>query len=254
VTHEQEEQVRRALAATPPEAPMPPEVVARLDATLAELVAHRPATSQGEGAEGPAPAEVAELEQRRRRWPKVLVAAASVSVLAYGVGTVFNDMSGADGEATSADSGSTYSEAGGQSEDRAAGPDAPEAEPLPAEEAPGELTSGLRDEAYRLLAEEPVRLRTETLRRDVARLVGRVQATDDARKARALRDTAAAQALARCAAPALGKGDDLAAVRLDGTRASLVVRAPSGGTRVAEVYSCDDAGRLLAVTEVPTRR
>jgi hypothetical protein len=253
VTHEQEEQVRRALAATPPETPMPPEVVARLDATLAELVAHRPAVSQGP--EGPAPGEVDELEQRRRRrWPKVLVAAASVSVLAYGVGTVFNDMSGADGEATSADSGSTYSEAGGQSEDRAAGPDAPEAEPLPAEEAPGELTSGLRDEAYRLLAEEPVRLRTETLRRDVARLVGPMQATDDARKARALQDTAAAQALARCAAPALGKGDDLAAVRLDGTRASLVVRAPSGGTRVAEVYSCDDAGRLLAVTEVPTRR
>jgi hypothetical protein len=253
VTHEQEEQVRRALAATPPEAPMPPEVAARLDATLAELVAHRPAASQGP--ESPAPGEVDELEQRRRRrWPKVLVAAASVSVLAYGVGTVFNDMSGAEGEATSADSGSTFSEAGGQSEDRAAGPDAPEAEPLPAEEAPGELTSGLRDEAYRLLAEEPVRLRTETLRRDVARLVGPAPATDDARKARALRDTAAAQALARCAAPALGKGDDLAAVRLDGTRASLVVRAPSGGTRVAEVYSCDDAGRLLAVTEVPTRR
>ena len=252
MTHEQEEEVRRALAATPPEAPMPPEVAARLDATLAELVAHRPAPSQDAG--GQAPAEVVELEQRRRRrWPKVLVAAASVSVLAYGVGTVFNGMSGADGEATSADSGSTFSEAGGRNDDGAADGDAPEAEPQPAEEAPGELAPELGDEAYRLLAEEPVRLRTETLRRDVARLVGAVQATD-ARKDRALRDTAAGQALARCAAPALGKGDDLAAVRLDGTPASLVVRAPSGGTRVAEVYSCDDAGRMLAVTRISTRR
>jgi hypothetical protein len=41
VTPEQEEQVRRALASAPPADAMPPEVAARLDATLAGLVAER---------------------------------------------------------------------------------------------------------------------------------------------------------------------------------------------------------------------
>ena len=38
-------------------------------------------------------APVSDLEERRRRrWPRVLAAAASVAVLAYGVGAVLQDM------------------------------------------------------------------------------------------------------------------------------------------------------------------
>src|SRR5690606_34445720 len=89
-----------ALAATPPEGPMPPEVVARLEAAIADLAAVRPAepdaapaTETGVRTEPGTGAVVTDLEaRRRRRWPRVLVAAASVAVLAYGVGAVLPDL------------------------------------------------------------------------------------------------------------------------------------------------------------------
>ena len=82
MTPEQEEQVRRALRATArgdEPATMPPEVAARLDDVLAELTASR--------AEHPVHDD--ELARRRhRRWPNVLVAAASVVVIALAGGAV----------------------------------------------------------------------------------------------------------------------------------------------------------------------
>ena len=98
MTPEQEEQVRRALASAPPESAMPPEVAARLDAALAGLVAERSARPDHEQDTGPEPAAAVALEERRRRrWPRVLVAAASVSLLAYGAGIALSG--GADARA-----------------------------------------------------------------------------------------------------------------------------------------------------------
>lgn len=244
MTPEEQEAVRRALASTPPEGPMPPELVARLEATIADLAAVRAAEQAGPGTAAP----VSDLEaRRRRRWPRVLVAAASVVLVGYGVGVVLEDVGPT---AETAMSGSAADDAGadGEVESEAGGGAAPqEAAPPGDPGAPGLLADGAVAE-----------LSEATLRRDVVRHLerGRVAAQSDGRtdsseeldaKRYASRDGA-------CALPDLGSGDDVFAARLDGRRATLVVRAARDGTRVAEVYSCGEAGTPLARTDVPARR
>lgn len=241
MTPEQEEEVRRALAAAPAEAPMPPEVVARLDATLADLVAERPTTA--------APAPLDELEdRRRRRWPRVLVAAASVSVLAYGAGVALNGLQvSGGGDATTARDGSIVAEdeAGGQAAPELARSDAP----VPGStDSRGYLDSTLR--ADQLLSEETVELDSSTLGEDVDRLL-RTTASDRGGPAAASgKDESLSAFLAGCAVPDTARGDRVAAARLDGRRATLVVRTAVSGARVAEVYSCDEPSRLLTFTRV----
>lgn len=252
MTPEEEEQVRRALAAAPPVEGLPPEVAARLDATLAGLVAERAA-----GETGPEPAVASLEERRRRRWPGVLVAAAAVSVLAYGVGTTLGGvgLSGGGAESTAARD-QTFSGAGADSADRGA----TEGDAEDAPEEPGALVTDREDavaggapaEGRALLVSGTVRLHRGSLREEVGRLVR------DAALARApasdkTRDSAGFLA-DRCEQPDLARGDRIAAARLDGTRATLVVRKAVGGTRVAEIYSCGDGSDLLAITQVPSRR
>lgn len=233
---EQQEAVRRALAATPPEEPMPPEVVARLEATIADLAAVRPPE-----------AVVSDLEAgRRRRWPRVLVAAASVAVLAYGVGVVLPDlgmeaetaMDSAGGEA--AEDSEPEAAVGGSTE---GGADPGEAE-TPPQAAPELMRDG-----------QVVRLRETTLRRDVVR---HLSVVPTAALADGKADRVTAQRYTRrdgtCVVPEVRGGDELHAARLDGRRATLVVRAAAGGSRVAQVYWCGDGRTLLAETEVPARR
>lgn len=254
MTPEEQEAVRRALAATPPVGPMPPEVVARLEATIADLTAERAAEAGAEGPGAAAPggrtAPVDELEERRRRrWPQVLVAAASVAVLAYGVGTVVQS-SGPQAESASSDAagGEAYEDgdagsAPGRSTDDGGAAAPQEAGPPGDREAPGLVTD-----------RSVVALRTATLRRDVVRHLelGRVAAQLDTLA------TLDAKRYARrdgtCLLPDLRAGDDVSAARLDGRRATLVVHRARGGTRVAEVYWCGDGRTLLAQTEVPARR
>jgi len=254
VTPEEEDQVRRALAAAPPVEGLPAEVAARLDATLADLVAERPA---GEG--GPEPGAVTSLEERRRRrWPGVLVAAAAVSVLAYGVGTTLGGvgLSGGSAESTAARD-ETFSGAGADSADDGAtgggaedAPEEPDALVTDREDAaPGASPADGRA----LLVSGTVRLHRGSLREEVGRLV------QDAVHARALADAQKSRDTAgflgeRCERPDLARGDRLAAVRLDGRRATLVVRKAVEGTRVAEIYSCGNGSDLLAITQVPSSR
>lgn len=248
MTPEEQEAVRRALAATPPEGPMPPEVVARLEATIAELAAVRPAQPGTEPeAASQTGAVVSDLEaRRRRRWPRVLVAAASVAVLAYGVGAVLPDlgpeaetaMDSAGGQA--AEDSDAESAVGGSTD---GGADPGEAEPQP-QAAPELMRDG-----------RVVLLREATLRRDVVRHLS-VEPT--AALADGQADRVTAQRYTRrdgtCVAPEVRGGDELHAARLDGRRATLVVRAAQGGSRVAQVYWCGDGRTLLAETEVPARR
>lgn len=256
MTPEQEDRVRRVLASTPAE-PMPPEVTQRLDDVLAGLVAHsRPAgAAHDERAET---GVVVDLERRRRqRWPRVLVAAATVSLLAYGVGTFTNGLAGVSGDAESSvaarDGAATDSE--GLDGGSAYGGDAGGAESAPEpDRAASEVTVGtLLAQGGLLEKSGTARLRSETLRADVTRLLDDsvvLTARDGRLPAKA---DAAARALAACELPVSGKGDTLAAVRLDGARATLVVRRPSAETRVAQVYSCDDPQLVLASTRVPAR-
>lgn len=253
MTPEEQEAVRRALAATPPEGPMPAEVVARLEATIADLAAVRhvepgptSGTETGARAEPGTGAVVSDLEERRRRrWPRVLVAAASVAVLAYGVGAVLPDL-GPQAETAMDSAGGQAAEDGdaevGGSTAGGAGPEA--AEPPPDQAAPELMRGG-----------QVVLLREATLRRDVAR---HLSVEPAAALADGKADRVTAQRYTRrdgtCVVPEVRGGDELHAARLDGRRATLVVRAAEGGSRVAQVYWCGDGRTLLAETEVPARR
>lgn len=254
MTPEQEEQVRRALASTPAAGPVPPEVAARLEDTLAGLVAER---SDAPPDAGSPPARVIALEERRRRrWPRLLVAAAGISVLAYGAGIALDGLQVSGGSADSASAGKPAMDSAGAG----AGTDSVEGG---SEAAPGDAPTALvpdrngaqvpgsRVRAYTLIVPGTVRLHRDTLDQDVRRLLDDPQVTND----RAPQKTrSAAGVLDSCELPDVGRGDRLAAVRLDGRPGTLVIRKATAGTRVAEVYSCGDGGRLWALTRVRTAR
>lgn len=84
LTPSQTDAVRRALRAARHEAPLPDDVAARLDTTLAGLVAGR-AAEYGEesspGASGSPEPIAPVVPLRRRRWPAVLAAAAAVTAI-----------------------------------------------------------------------------------------------------------------------------------------------------------------------------
>lgn len=242
MTPEEQEAVRRALAATPPAGPMPPEVVARLEATIADLAAVRAAEQSG-----PAPGgTVSDLEQRRRRrWPRVLVAAASVVLVGYGVGAVVQDAT-PNAETAASDSAAGGAADEGEAEsstDHGGGDVAEEVEPPGALGAPEQLADG-----------RVVELGASTLRRDVVRHLQRQRSAVTADGLAELDAKRYARRDGTCTLPEVRGGDEVAAALLDGRRATLVVRAADGGTRVAEVYWCGDGRTLLAETEVPARR
>jgi hypothetical protein len=215
VTPEEQEAVRRALAATPPVGPMPSEVVARLEATIADLAAVR-AAERSAGDPDATPAPVSQLEERRRRrWPRPRAPAASVVLVGYGVGAVLQD---AGPHAETAMSGSADDESGaGSSVDRSAdgGAAAPEAaEPPGAQGLPEETAAG-----------RVVELSAATLRRDVLRHLEAQRSTATADRTDALDTLTYAQRGGPCEPPEdVRAGDDVSAARLDGRRATLVVR------------------------------
>jgi hypothetical protein len=229
-------EVSRLLAAASgprPTEPMPPEVATRLDDVLAGLVAER--------ASGPA--GVTDLaHRRRRRWPALLAAAAAVSVLGLGVGNVL-DLGGAEMEAVTAEGGSapeTLESADGagaaDAEAPAATTDRKAAED--SAEAPQPLDGSVAG-----LADLP-RLRRDSLTVDVQRI------EDFGLEGNSRTQSAQRRA---CVQLELSNGDDWVSVRLDGAPAVLVLRAPDGGRRTAEVYVCDDGHPPVAETTVEAR-
>lgn len=250
MTPEQEEQVRRALTGLRDGEPadhgsggaasMPPEVAARLDGVLADLVrqrAHDPPPSSG-------PDRADELARRRRgRWQKGGLAAAAACVAALvgtavangglGAGEV-SSTSGTD-SARSADSGTD----GSLERAPAAGrPEAPGRSPGP---PPG--TTASRQVGVAPLA----RLRTPTLASDVQRLL------DSDVRARADPRPAGPVDASTCTAPVLRQGERLVPVRLDGRRASLVLGPADAGRRPARVVECRDPENTLATVVVRSR-
>lgn len=237
MTPEQEEQVRRALAAAAradrPEGedatpPLPPQVADRLDHVLAELVAGRAARG------GTEPGQVGsdDLTARRaRKWPNVLVAAAAVAVIAVAGGAVATRGFGGGGGSSAGSSAD--SQAGGASQDKVS----PEAV------APG--SSGEGD------VREP-RLRSSSLAADVQRVVDTAPA-GSLRRGETLTGGGARPDGAPCDPPPVGRGAVVVAVLLDGRPATLVLAAPTGGTREALVYSCADGATPVATTTLRQR-
>ena len=268
MTPEQEEQVRCALAPLPAK-PMPPEVAARLDARLEELRTER------EAAAGPVDADRAgraaatmtgptgDPARRNRRWPTLLVAAALLAVVGVGIGNVLDDITGSGGMESmtaggQADNGAA--EEGGEPRAMESAPD----EEAPLAEAPsagGQYNALTRRVTERMvLTAERVELHSETLEDDVVDFITlrlpRAAADDEVHSQRTDRLTAAKRLgrwVSPCVLPPPRKGDQLVAVRLAQAPATLVLREPSDGTRVVQVYSCIDQSEVLGRTEVDPR-
>ena len=227
LTAEEDAAVRRLLADAGGPVATPPEVVARLDATLARLVVER-------DAEGTGQATVTPLAVRRRRWPKVLLAAAAVVVGGYGVGAaVTGTMAGSGGDSASGGAGAgvadSQAEAGGSASSGGADNVAPQA---------GRGT---------LDASGPVlRLSSADFDAEVSRLAGRTPVAD-APKNQADSGAAAGEggleaarkARGRCAPPPSRARDTWYVVRYDTKPATLVVGPPRDGVVRARVFSCD---------------
>lgn len=228
-----DEEVRRLLAAAAGPAAMPPDVTARLDDVLAGLVADR-ATSEDDAEVAP----VIDIEQRRTsRWPKLLVAAAAVSVLGVGLATVLNqtESSMTADSAKSAEAGdSGGAESATSQDERAAGEGT---EP----QAPTDSLGGLLDERGVLAARRTPRLRSSTVTVDAQRIADSSLPVTEA-------DSTVFST--RCRLPSTSKGDVQVAVRLDGAPATLVFRAKEDGRRFTEVFSCDHAESPVLTTTV----
>ena len=230
-----DEEVRRllGLAAAEPMT-MPADVTARLDGVLAGLVADR-ATFEDDAGLAP----VIDIDHRRTsRWPKLLVAAAAVSVLGVGLANVLNqtESSMTADFAKSAEAGDSGGAESATSQDERAADEGTEPQ------APTDALDGLLDDRGVLAARRTPRLRSSTVTVDAQRIADSslpVTQTDS----RAPSGT-------QCRPPSISKGDVQIAVRLDGARATLVFRAKEDGRRFTEVFSCDDAESPVLTTTV----
>ena len=237
-----DEEVRRLLAAAAGPVNMPPDVTTRLDDVLTGLVAER--TTSDDGAAG---AVIDLADRRTSRWPKVLVAAAAVSVLGVGLGNVLNGSgSSMNGDsATSGDAGAGRgAEVAPQQPDGltdAAPPQDADREPRVATDEHG----GAMEERGNLAAGRPPRLRSSSVTVDAQRIA-------DFSLPLVFSRTKALMDLVKtgCRLPSTSKGDEQIAVRLDGERATLVFRAEEDGRRLTEVFSCDDAESPVLITTV----
>ncbi|WP_134740540.1 hypothetical protein [Nocardioides sp. 503] len=224
LTPAEEERVRRLLAEARVEAPMPEDVVTRLDRVLAQL---------GEAEPGP-DAHVVELASRRRRKvTTLLVAAAAVVAIGVGVGQVLPQAEQSDSQASSdADAGGDP--AGG----RAQAPDA----------AAPEGSMERNDTTFDLVDGVP-RVRASRFADDVARVaeLQSAQASDRDNLPNALQSQADGDATAICDPAAWGAGK-LQLVRYDAQPAVLAFRPPMGDTQVVDLLQCGTGELLRSVT------
>lgn len=209
-----EERVRRLLAEARHDEPAPPEVVARLDATLADLVAER------------SPAPVVDLAaRRRRRRGSLVLAAAAVVVAGVGLGQAVDRFGGV-GAGSGSDSVTSLNA---------------DAEP---EVAHSDEGAGEDDKAGRKPATSETPLQQYAARSELS-------ATKLRRQLLALRQSSPATdlngSLLRCAAPDGTLGHP---VTYRGEDAVAVFRDPVDGRQAVEIHGCDPA-RLLRTLTLP---
>jgi hypothetical protein len=232
LTPAQDDAVRALLASARHSAPTPPEVVARLEATLETLCEERrevrPETR----------APVVTLAARRRRAAATLVlAAAAVVVAGFGIGQVLpSNMSGGDAgssaESTTSDEdplstgGSDRSFAEDDSSDGGAAEKQGGTDMRTQETAPSP--------SHRTLA-------------DLKALDGASALKPQVRKLRARSDTAADfSADPACPLPDAGSGETLS-VTYDGLPGALVFRAPVGSTQQVDLFLCGERDALRSL-------
>jgi len=221
LTPDEEAEVTRMLRDLP-QIPMPDEVRSRLDDTLAGLVAER---------EEGAPSNVVPL--RRRTWPKVLVAAAAVSLFGY-VGSNFVQTQSADDASGGATSAAPEDAAGGDDGEVKAQDAAPPRVLEPSTDAAPGPTSA--SEVQKLTALVDLANASRYSRASgVLPTDGLVrgQADYDQRAYKVARD-------GRCDRPALAKGEQAYEVPLGKRRAAVVVLRPlTANSSQVDVYPCN---------------
>jgi hypothetical protein len=229
LTPEQEAQVRRLLAGARHTAPMPGDVVARLDRVLAGL-----------GADQAREATVVRLADRRRKATRWLVAAAAVVVVGVGVDQVVNSQGEAETSsglsAETADQGADAGAGSGQSKNGAEAAESGD-EPAAAPKATkGDAT--LVELGRRDIADGLTRLRHLAA-------VGREPLTDGAYQTGPR--SAERAAGAACGVAGWGRGRFLP-VSYAGAPAVVVLRRPVGETQVADVFLCGSEQPVRSVT------
>jgi hypothetical protein len=236
---EQEERVRALLAdlgTAPDAAAMPPEVAARLDETLASLVAEQsPADTPAETSGTAVPL--------RRRWAPRLAAAAA-AVIVVGVGGVAVAKLGGFGGSSAEDTSSAGSAAGGNASSGTESLDSS------APAAPSGTPSALSGS----LAARLPRVTDGTFEADVTRILQRQpapQRTDanERKTAQDGADTTGKGLIGSCTGPSTGSGETTEPVLYDGELSVLVIRPAADGQRLVTAYSCD--GRALRSAHVP---
>lgn len=263
MTPEQEEEVRRALAAAAradEPLPMPPEVVTRLTDVLEGLVRDRQPTAgaQPTGELDPAghlhePED--ELAPRRdlrraRRRPAALVAAAAVVAAGLVGSAVATDGFGLGTGSSSTTAGGTASRtenaptpgSAATGPQQATGTDGAAGVPTPGSGSSGSVrTFGRPSPAV-------PRLRTATLTRDLRLLVAGTAAGP---RAAAPGPAAGPGAGPDCARPAVQPGDRRVPVLLDGRPATVLLGPVRAGSRTARVFSCADGATPLTRVTLP---
>jgi hypothetical protein len=234
----EQEAVRRLLADARHDGPPPADVVARLDETLAALVADRGSnpldTSRPDSSDREA--AVVDLASRRRRMAGVgLLAAASVVVAGVAIGQVLprgSEDSGMAGADSSVEDAPAEAEAGSdfQSEDT---------------DDSGAGSAELGPESLKSTAPTPL-AGYPTLSSTDEALEERVLELRPAAVARS-QYLGSADALGSCALPSLGPGRRLLA-EVDGALGVVVFRRPDGGAQQAELYVCGTPDPVRTLT------
>jgi hypothetical protein len=223
---EGEATVQRLLAEAGGPVPMPPEVAARLDDVLAGLQRDRALGSTAE-----TPSAVTEL-RARRRWPRVLLAAAAVVVGGYGAGTVLSQgtLSGSE-SATSGDAAG--SDALLEDRDANHGEDGAGA---PSEGRPeGQVARDRTKNGSAAALAGPVPVRSDELEADVRRAL---RVLDVATTADLRSGVFGLRAKSGCAVPPLDERERPLRVRYDGEPAVLVAGPEREELVEVTIYSC----------------
>lgn len=222
LTPDQDESVRALLAAAKHTRPAPPEVVARLDDALADLVAERL----------DARAPVITLASRRRRVASTaLLAAAAAVVFGVGITQVLPGLSDSAQDSAAGSGTESFEDPGATGPDRAFVAEEPEGSSGP--------ESGQRTTDEKAASPEATLDSTSTLT-STADLAPQVRAL---RRSRSL---ASSSTSPTCAVPGAGSAPHVA-ITYDGLPGVVVYRAPVGGSRQVDVYLCGEGDPLGSV-------